>query len=47
MAVVPALIGCSSGGAQSHARSAADALDREAELSALRMQLDEKEQEQN
>jgi tol-pal system protein YbgF len=45
MAVVPALIGCSSGGAHSHARTAADEATRDAELTALRVQVDEQEQE--
>ena len=45
MAVVPALIGCSSGGAHSHARTAADEASRDAELTALRVQVDEQEQE--
>ena len=45
MAVVPALVGCSSGGAHSHANTAADGLNRDAELAALRMQVDEQEQE--
>jgi len=45
MAVVPALIGCSSGGAQSHARTAADEANRDAEMTALRVQVEEQEQE--
>ncbi|MGB5222505.1 MAG: hypothetical protein WBN60_15815, partial [Polyangiales bacterium] len=45
MAVVPALIGCSSGGAQSHSRSAADEANRDAEMTALRVRVDEQEQE--
>ena len=45
MAVVPALIGCSSGGAHSHARTAADEATRDAELTALRVQVDDQEQE--
>jgi len=45
MAMVPALIGCSSGGVQSHARTAADEASRDAEMTALRVQVDEQEQE--
>ena len=45
MAMVPALIGCSSGGAHSHSRTAADAATRDAEMTALRVQVDEQEQE--
>ena len=45
MAVVPALIGCSSGGAQSQARTAADEANRDAEMTALRVRVDEQEQE--
>jgi tol-pal system protein YbgF len=45
MAVVPALIGCTSGGAHSHARTASDEAARDAEITALRVQLDEQEQE--
>ena len=45
MAVVPALIGCSSMGAHSQARSASDEATRDAELTALRVQVDEQEQE--
>ncbi len=45
MAVVPALIGCSSGGAQSYARSAADEANRDAELTELRVRIEEQEQE--
>ncbi len=44
-AFVPALVGCSSVGAHSQARSASDAATRDAELTALRLQLDEQEQE--
>ena len=45
MAVVPALVGCSSVGAHSQARSASDESGRDAELTALRVQVDEQEQE--
>ena len=45
MAVVPALIGCTAGGAHSHARTASDAATQDAELTALRVQLDDQEQE--
>lgn len=45
MAVVPAMVGCSSVGAHSDARDASDAATRDAELTALRLQLDEQEQE--
>lgn len=45
MAVLPALIGCSSGGAHAHARSASDVSVPDAEIAALRVQLEESEQE--
>ena len=45
MAVVPALVGCTSVGAHSQARSASDEATRDAELTALRVQIDEQEQE--
>jgi tol-pal system protein YbgF len=45
MAMVPALIGCSSGGAHTRARGAADAANLDAEMTALRVQVDEQEQE--
>ena len=45
VAVVSVLIGCSSGGAQSHTRTAAEARARDAELTSLRMQLEEKDDE--
>ena len=44
MAVVPAMMGCSSGGMQSKARNASDVAEREAELTSLRVQLEEREQ---
>ena len=45
LAVVPALIGCSSAGAHLHARTASDEAVRDAELTSLRVQVDEQEQE--
>ena len=45
VAGVSTLIGCSSVGAHPHARSAADEATRDAELTALRLQNDEQEQE--
>ena len=45
MVMVPALVGCSSGGAQGRVRSASDAANLDAEMTALRLQVDEQEQE--
>lgn len=45
MAVVPTVVGCSSVGAHSNARNASDAAAQDAEVTALRLQLDEQEQE--
>jgi tol-pal system protein YbgF len=45
MAMVPALVGCSSGGAQSRARTAGDEAGRDAEMTALRVQVDQQEHE--
>jgi tol-pal system protein YbgF len=45
VACVSTLIGCSSIGAQSHARSASDEATLDAELTALRLKVDEQEQE--
>ena len=45
MAIMPALVGCGSMGASSQVRSASDEAGRDAEITALRVQLDEQEQE--
>ncbi|MFW2386719.1 MAG: tol-pal system protein YbgF [Polyangiales bacterium] len=45
MVGVSTLIGCSSMGGQSHARNAADEATRDAELTALRVEFEEQEQE--
>ena len=45
MAVMPALVGCGSVGAHSGARSASDEASRDAEITALRVQLEEQDQE--
>ncbi len=45
MAVMPALVGCGSAGAHSEVRSASDEAGRDAELTSLRLQVDEQEQE--
>jgi tol-pal system protein YbgF len=45
MAVVPTVVGCSSVGAHSNARNAADAATQDGELTALRLALEEQEQE--
>ena len=45
MASVSTLIGCSPVGAHTNARTASDEAQRDAELTALRMQIDEQEQE--
>jgi tol-pal system protein YbgF len=45
MAVMPAMMGCSSSGMHAQVRHASDAQMHDAEITALRVQLDEKEQE--
>ena len=45
LAVVPAMIGCSSGAAHGHARHGGDVEARDAEMAALRLELDTTEQE--
>ncbi len=44
MAMVPAMMGCSSGGTHSKARNASDVAEQDAELTSLRVQLEEREQ---
>ena len=44
MAVVPARMGCSSGGMHSKAQNASDLAERDTELTTLRVQLEEREQ---